>query len=505
MSKIFSSKELSKEIKKLKKNGKKTALLHGVFDILHVGHINYFEEIKKFSDKLVVSVTSDKFVNKGPGRPMFHINERIKILSKIDLIDFIVISNSETAVKVIKDIKPNFYAKGKDYKIKKNDITKNIYKEIKAIKSVGGKFITTQTPMHSSTKIINEETNFLSEKLKDYLKNIAKENLKKKYLQLLKQKINKKILIIGEPIIDVYNYVQIQGKSSKNNILSSKHISTSEFGGGSILVTNILKEFISKIDFLTFSNNHNETYVKKFLNDKKIKLKKIKDRNCKYIIKKRFIDKYSKNRLYQINYNDDFLLTNKSGSKISNFLEKNSKLYDFIIIFDFGHNLITNDVVKTLKKLNKKTFINCQSNSSNFGFNLINKYSKANTISMDEQEFRLSVQDKNSSIKQLIKQNKKFIKNFKNFIITMGKYGSYHISKNSSLYCPTVYSSFEDTTGSGDVFFSIYIALKISNKFSDEEICLISHIAAGLHANKVGNDKIFDLRSLYKSLELVLK
>ena len=56
-----------------------------------------------------------------------------------------------------------------------------------------------------------------------------------------------------------------------------------------------------------------------------------------------------------------------------------------------------------------------------------------------------------------------------------------------------------------ETFFSIYIALKISNKFSDEEICLISHIAAGLHANKVGNDKIFDLRSLYKSLELVLK
>jgi len=196
-------------------------------------------------------------------------------------------------------------------------------------------------------------------------------------------------------------------------------------------------------------------------------------------------------------------MTNQS--KISNFLEKNSKFYDFIIIFDFGHNLITNDVIKTLNKLNKKIFINCQSNSSNFGFNLINKYSKANTISMDEQEFRLSVQDKNSPIKQLIKRNKKFIRKFKNFIITMGKYGSYHISKNSSLYCPTVYSTFEDTTGSGDVFFSIYIALKISNKFSDQEICLISHIAAGLHANKVGNDKIFDLRSLYKSLELVLK
>ena len=87
----------------------------------------------------------------------------------------------------------------------------------------------------------------------------------------------------------------------------------------------------------------------------------------------------------------------------------------------------------------------------------------------------------------------------------MGKYGSYHISKKSNLYSPTVYNTFKDTTGSGDVFFSIYIALKISNKFSDKEICLICHIAAGLHANKVGNDKIFDLKSLYKSLELVLK
>ena len=80
-----------------------------------------------------MSVTSDKFVNKGPGRPMFHINERIKILSKIDLIDYIVISNSETAIKVIKDIKPNFYAKGKDYKIKKTILQKIFTKKLKQL------------------------------------------------------------------------------------------------------------------------------------------------------------------------------------------------------------------------------------------------------------------------------------------------------------------------------------------------------------------------------------
>lgn len=505
MNKIFLNNELAEIIKKIKKKKQTVALLHGVFDVLHVGHISYFEDIKKQADKLVISLTDDEFVNKGPGRPMFKIKERIKMLSKIDLVDFITVSKSETAEKIIKVTKPNYYAKGQDYKNKKNDITKNIYKEIRAIKSVGGKFIVSNTPMHSSTKIINNETNFLSDEVKEYLEDIDKDNLKNKYLSFLKKRLNKKILVIGEPIIDVYNYVQIQGKSSKNNILSSKHLNTTSFGGGTILVTNVLKEFLNKIDFVTFYNNHNKKYTNKFLVDKKIKLKKIKDKDCKFIIKKRFIDKYSNNRLYQINYNDDYSLIDKAGSKINEFIKENHKDYDYIVVFDFGHNLINDDVVKTLGKLNKKTFINCQSNSSNFGFNLVNKYSKANAISMDEQEFRLSVQDKNTSVRKLININKNFIKKFENFIITMGKFGCYHVTKKLITFSPTVYSTFKDTTGSGDVFFSIYIALKISKKFTDKEICLICHIAAGLHANNIGNDKIFDLRTLFKSLDLILK
>ena len=505
MNKLFSNTDLAGKTKKFKKEGKTVALLHGVFDILHVGHISYFEDVKKDSDILIISITNDEFVGKGPGRPMFKIDERVKMLSKIDIIDFITISKSETAVAIIRTIKPNIYAKGQDYKNKKNDISKNIYKEIEAIKSVGGKFKVTNTPMHSSTKIINNETSFLSEDLKKFLKYIDKDKLKKKYLSFFKSKPNKKILIVGEPIVDVYNYVNIQGKSSKNNILSSKHISTKEFGGGTILVANILKEFFNKIDYVTFYNHYNKKYIKKFLTDKKIKLKKIYDKKCKFIIKKRFIDQYSNNRLYQINYNDDYSLINEAGKKINDFIKKNHSSYDYIIVYDFGHNLINKEVVKTLRKLSKKTFINCQSNSSNFGFNLVNKYKKGNTISMDEQEFRLSVQDKNTSVDKLISANKKFIKKFTNFIITMGKFGCYHISGASSVFVPTVYSTFKDTTGSGDVFFSIYIGLKISKKFTDDEICLICHIAAGLHANRIGNEKTFDLKSLYKSIDLILK
>ena len=75
---------------------------------------------------------------------------------------------------------------------------------------------------------------------------------------------------------------------------------------------------------------------------------------------------------------------------------------------------------------------------------------------MDEQEFRLSVQDKNSSIKQLIKQNKKFIKNFKNFIITMGKYGSYHISKILA-YIVQLFTLHLKTQQEVETFFFLFI------------------------------------------------
>ena len=65
MKKILPIKILEKIISKLKAKGKKVVLCHGVFDLLHIGHINHFKEAKFFGDVLVVSLTSDLFVNKG--------------------------------------------------------------------------------------------------------------------------------------------------------------------------------------------------------------------------------------------------------------------------------------------------------------------------------------------------------------------------------------------------------------------------------------------------------
>ena len=72
MNKIFEINNLISRIRLEKRKNKKIVHCHGVFDLIHVGHIKHFKEAKKNGNFLVVSITSDKFVNKGSGRPIFN-------------------------------------------------------------------------------------------------------------------------------------------------------------------------------------------------------------------------------------------------------------------------------------------------------------------------------------------------------------------------------------------------------------------------------------------------
>ena len=94
---------------------KKIVLVHGVFDIVHKGHIEYFREAKKFGDILIASVTDDQYVNKGVNRPYFNSIDRVKLLSEFELINFVLLSHSKSAVEIISLLKPNYYVKGPDY------------------------------------------------------------------------------------------------------------------------------------------------------------------------------------------------------------------------------------------------------------------------------------------------------------------------------------------------------------------------------------------------------
>ena len=88
-------------VAKYKKNKKKVILCHGVFDLLHIGHIKHFKEAKSFGDILIVTLTADKFVNKGPNRPVFNENLRLEFIAALSAVDYVALNKSKTAINPI--------------------------------------------------------------------------------------------------------------------------------------------------------------------------------------------------------------------------------------------------------------------------------------------------------------------------------------------------------------------------------------------------------------------
>ena len=184
--KICTLKSLSKIIQDLKKKSKIIVHCHGVFDLLHVGHIKHLNKAKEKGDKLVVTITPDKYVNKGPGRPVFNQVLRSEALAAIDVVDYVVINETSTAAHPIKILKPNIYCKGKDYKNFNDDITGEIKNELKALKKINGNIFFTEELTFSSSRLINRFTDFFSDRQKKIIKKISKKTSFKKIKKKLK-------------------------------------------------------------------------------------------------------------------------------------------------------------------------------------------------------------------------------------------------------------------------------------------------------------------------------
>ena len=208
--KIYSLNDLSKKLKSKRFYKKKIILCHGVFDLLHIGHIKHFEEAKKLGDILVVTITPDKYVNKGPSRPVFNSNLRVEALASLESVDYLAVNKWQNAIETIKLIKPDIYCKGPDYKNKEEDLTKKIYEEEKAVKSYGGKIHITSAQKFSSGKLINNHLSNLTYEQKKFIAEIKKEFTFNQIVKHVNDLYDKKTLIIGEAIIDIYQLTHIK-------------------------------------------------------------------------------------------------------------------------------------------------------------------------------------------------------------------------------------------------------------------------------------------------------
>ena len=136
-------------------NKEKIVFTNGCFDILHPGHIHILDQAKSYGDRLIVGLNSDESIKrlKGPTRPKVSQKDRLRILSSIKFVDYVVLFEEDTPLKLIKKIKPNFLVKGGDYNsddIVGAEFVENNGGQVKIVKLLEG---------HSSSSLIDKFEN----------------------------------------------------------------------------------------------------------------------------------------------------------------------------------------------------------------------------------------------------------------------------------------------------------------------------------------------------------
>lgn len=491
-----------KDLKKIQNESKKIVLCHGVFDLLHVGHLRYLKEAKKLGQILVVSVTSDKYVNKGPGRPRFNLNIRMEAITSIDVVDFVLKSDSPTPEKIIRNLKPAFYVKGRDYKNLKSDITKNILYEKKLVKQYGGRLVFTNSDIFSSSKLIFD-SNFsqFNTAQKSFINSMRSEFKKltnNNPVQYFDKIRNLKILVIGETILDRYIFCETVGKSGKEPMLVLKESKENTFVGGAAAVASQISCFSENVTFLSYLGNK-LNYAKKIHNSlKSIKKIFVKKKNSPTILKTRYVDEPSNSKIFGVYDINDEPLDNFNEKKLNDYLKRNLKKFDVVIVSDYGHGFISNKTAKIITKYSNFLTINCQINANNKGHHSTNKYKNLDCVLINESELRYEMRDNHSKINNLVRDFSSQMSS-SYVIITQGNQGClfYDKRKNFFQHCPAFATIISDKVGAGDSLLSIFSIMFYHSK-SVRLSLLSGSLSASMSLKKFGNDKEINMKNLIK-------
>jgi rfaE bifunctional protein kinase chain/domain len=500
----FDIKELKKNISKSKKK-KKLVLCHGVFDLLHIGHIKHFQEAKKYGEILIVSVTPDRYVNKGPSKPAFTEKLRLESIAAIGIVDYIYLNDQKSAVNVIEEIKPNVYCKGIEYKNYKEDISGQIKQEVSVVKKVNAKIIFTKAITFSSSRLINQNSDF------GVQHNANINNIKKNYnFKQIKDAIEKfksnKILIIGETIIDQYVFCEALGKSGKEPVLVLRDLQTEEYLGGAAVISRHLSNFCNKISLLSMVGEKGEylSKIKKELPNN-VNFRYIKKKNSPTILKRRFLDKIGNHKVLGVYKINDDILENDEEKNFNKILKNLIPKFDLVIVSDYGHGLISKNSAKIICKLSKYLALNAQVNAANIGYHSLRNYKNIDSVIINSTELRHNLRDKNEKLEVLMKKMAKDQK-IKKLVVTRGNQGSilYSSKENKTTYCLPYAKKTIDKIGAGDAMLSL-MSLCLKAKLNNDFSLLFGSLAAAQSVETIGNRESVNKSLILKSLENMLK
>jgi rfaE bifunctional protein nucleotidyltransferase chain/domain len=484
--------------------GERIVHCHGVFDLLHIGHIRHFEQARRLGDVLVVTLTPDRFVNKGVNRPAFTEALRAEFLASLSCIDYVAINLWPTAIETIQMLKPHVFVKGSEFRNLKDTIG-HVSREGEAIQAIGGEIAFTEDITFSSSALINQYMSQFPEPVRDYLHDLAWRHSTTEVLGPLREAENLKVLVVGEIIIDEYAYCEAIGKSGKEPVLATRFVTKERHGGGIVACANHTSNFCGSVDMFTFlgEGGDEEAFIRQSLKSNVSPLFIYKE-DSPTIVKKRYVEKYLGQKLFEVYSMNDTPLSEREDEDFCRKLNDILPQYDAVIVADYGHGLLSSNAIQILCEKARFLAVNTQSNAGNHGFNLISKYPRADYVCLAHREIALDTHNQRLSPEVMVRHVADRL-NCPRVMMTQGKYGSlFYTAPDKFCQVPAFATQVVDRVGAGDAVLCV-TSLCVAMNAPAEIAAFIGNVVGAEAVTIMGNQRSIERIPLYRHIECLLK
>lgn len=224
-------------------------LCHGVFDVVHPGHVRHLAYAKTKADILVVSVTADRHITKGVYRPHIPQDLRALNLAAFEMVDYVIVDEESTPLRNIAELQPDYFAKGFEYT--SSAIPEATQEEMEVVAAYGGQTIFTPGDVvYSSSAIISQSLPHVE--IDKLLLLMNEHGITFDYLrQVVSELRGVRVHVVGDTIVDSYTRTVLIGGQVKTPTLSVRLDRRDDYVGGAAIVAQHMAAAGADVDFST--------------------------------------------------------------------------------------------------------------------------------------------------------------------------------------------------------------------------------------------------------------
>lgn len=324
----------------LRARGESLVHCHGCFDIVHPGHIHHLRFAADQGDRLLISVTPDRFVNKGPDRPMFGEQLRADNLAALEFVDWVVINDNPTAEQLLGRVRPDLYIKGAEYR-HNND--PRFLQEKDIVEKHGGRVVYSgDDVVFSSTALIDSVRALSSahEPAASLVSLSQQHDLTTRAIgKIFDSLVGKRVLVLGESIIDFYAHCEMPEIAQEHPMLSLHPEREESFdGGGAIIARHLAAMGLGVTLCSPFGDDRTSHEMMSRIRRAGIRVERIP---CDVPMPTKMRYLVNGEKMMKINSSTRYALDDTCGEQIIEHV-RSAGGYDAVVIADFGLGLFAN-------------------------------------------------------------------------------------------------------------------------------------------------------------------